>query len=45
MTTCAAVTIWPEIGTHGVRLVCMLPAGHGGDHAAGEIEYIGEASS
>jgi hypothetical protein len=44
MTTCTAVTIWPEIGPHGVRLACSLPAGHGGDHAAGEIEYLEEGS-
>lgn len=44
MTICNAVTIWPEIPPHGVRLACSLPAGHEGDHAAAEIEYIGEAS-
>lgn len=42
MTTCTAVTIWPEVGPHVVRLVCSLPAGHDGDHAAAEIEYIEE---
>lgn len=40
MTTCAAVTIWPEIRPHGVRLACSLPAGHEGDHACADIEYL-----
>ena len=34
MTTCPAVTIWPDVPPHGVRLACALPAGHDGDHAA-----------
>lgn len=49
MTTknaCPAVTIWPEIAPHGARLACSLPAGHGGDHACADIEYLsGEAPS
>lgn len=42
--TCPVVTIWPEIGPHGVRLACSLPAGHDGEHAAAEVEWIGEGS-
>lgn len=37
MKTCPAVTIWPEIG-----LACSLPAGHDGDHACADIEYLTE---
>lgn len=44
--TCPAVTIWPEIPPHGVRLACSLPAGHDGDHACADVEYLsGEAAS
>jgi hypothetical protein len=42
MTTCTAVTVWPDIGPHGVRLTCALPAGHDGDHGCGEIEWLEE---
>lgn len=37
---CAAVQIWPEIPPRGVRLVCCLPAGHDGDHACADVEYL-----
>ena len=39
-TYCAATTVWPEVRPNGVRLVCHLPAGHAGDHACAEIEYL-----
>jgi hypothetical protein len=43
--TCTAVTIWPDVGPHGVRLACCLPSGHDGDHAAAEVEWLtGEES-
>lgn len=42
--TCPAVTIWPDVGPHGVRLACVLPAGHEGEHAAAEVEWIGEGT-
>lgn len=37
---CAITTTWPEIPPNGVRLACCLPAGHDGDHACAEIEYM-----
>lgn len=40
--TCPAVTIWPEVPPHGVRLACALPAGHDGDHAAAVVETLEE---
>lgn len=40
MSTCPAVTIWPEVGPHGARLACCLPAGHSGEHYADTIENI-----
>ena len=42
--TCPAVTTWPEVRPHGVRLACCLPVGHDGEHAAGEIEYLTETT-
>ena len=43
--TCTAVTIWPDVGPHGVRLTCCLPAGHDGEHGCAEPEYLsGEES-
>lgn len=44
MSTCAAVTTWPEVRPHGVRLACCLPAGHDGEHACAEIEYLTEST-
>ena len=44
MTTCPAVTIWPEVGTHGARLRCALSAGHDGEHMCADIEYLGGES-
>ena len=41
--TCAAVTIWPEVPPHGVRLACALLAGHDGDHACAVVEMLEEA--
>jgi hypothetical protein len=38
--TCAVVTIWPEIPPNGARLSCCLSAGHDGEHACAEVEYI-----
>ncbi|HET7405537.1 MAG TPA: hypothetical protein VFJ21_00170 [Mycobacteriales bacterium] len=40
--TCTAVTTWPEVPPNGVRLACVLPAGHDGEHAAAEIEWLEE---
>ena len=40
MTTCPAVTVWPDVPPHGVRLACALPAGHDGEHGASQIEYL-----
>lgn len=37
---CAAVTTWPEVPPNGIRLACSLPAGHAGDHACAQIEYL-----
>lgn len=42
MSTCPLTTIWPEIPPHGVRLTCILPAGHGGECLAAEVEYLEE---
>lgn len=43
--TCTAVTTWPEVPPHGVRLACCLPAGHGGEHACAQIEYLTETAA
>jgi hypothetical protein len=38
--TCSKYAIWPEVPPHGVRLSCCLPAGHAGDCACADIEYL-----
>lgn len=38
--TCPKAAIWPEVGQYGARLTCCLPAGHPGDCAADDIEYL-----
>ena len=44
VSTCPAVTTWPEVRPHGVRLACCLPVGHPGEHAASEIEQLTETT-
>lgn len=44
MNPCPAVTMWPEIPPHGVRLTCCNPAGHDGEHWCADIEYLKEES-
>lgn len=36
---CGAITIW-VIGQDVIRLTCILPAGHDGDHAADQLEEV-----
>ena len=38
--TCAKTATWPEVAPHGIRLSCALPAGHTGDCACADIEYL-----
>jgi hypothetical protein len=38
--TCARTTVWPEVRPYGVRLSCCLPAGHAGDCACADVEYL-----
>lgn len=42
MSRCTATETWPDIPPHGVRLVCSLPANHGGEHGCADIEYLTE---